>query len=158
MDVGNNGLTNNELARLGTLYTGVLNGFIDASLGKRPVYVIFGDTDSETQQILTAHQQALVPDGLGFRVSTGPTDRATTDPGFDLRGLTSEPTPLDEVAYSVIWMYPRALAADRRLPERERAERGRQGAGGALAGASATTGALRRQPPVAAPPALGAPV
>ena len=87
----------------------MLNGFIDASLGKRPVYVVFGDTDSETQQILTAHQQALVPDGLGFRVSTGPTDRATTDPGFDLRGLTSEPTPLDEVAYSVIWMYPRAL-------------------------------------------------
>jgi hypothetical protein len=109
VDVGNNGLTNNELARLGALYTGVLNGFIDASVGKRPVYVVFGDTDAETEQILAAHQQALVPDGLGFRVSTGPADRATTDPGFDLRGLTSEPAPLDEVAYSVIWMYPRAL-------------------------------------------------
>ncbi|MGI8588966.1 MAG: protein O-mannosyl-transferase family [Chloroflexia bacterium] len=98
-----------DLSRLGVLYPALLNSFVDSNLGSRPVYLVFVQTGAEEQAVLSKHASALIPDGLGYRVASGPNDRATTDPQFDLRGITSAPVPLDEVAYSVVWLYPQAL-------------------------------------------------
>jgi len=91
------------------LYLSVLNGFVDMNIGQRPVYFVFPDQGSEEQALLGKYQAALVPDGLGWRVSSGTTDRASTDPKFDLRGLTGDPVALDEIGYSVVASYPQSL-------------------------------------------------
>ncbi len=101
------------------LYLAVINGLLDNS--GRPGYIVYPDQaipDPATAaagratpegNVLSRHATALVPDGLGYRIAPDPSDRTIRDPGFDLRGLLTDPVALDEVAYSVTWVYPHAL-------------------------------------------------
>ncbi|MDQ6747819.1 MAG: hypothetical protein M3010_06935, partial [Candidatus Dormibacteraeota bacterium] len=101
--------TGQAAAALPGAFSTVLNGFVDTNLGARPVYLVFTLNDAEEQDVLGKHQAALVPDGYGYRVAAGPNDRGTADPQFDLHGLIGDRVALDEVAYSVVWIYPQAL-------------------------------------------------
>ena len=105
--------------QLTDLYLGVINGLLDNS--GRPGYLVYPDQaipDSAAAaagratpegSVLARHVAQLVPDGLGYRLASDPSDRAIRDPAFDLRGLLTDPVALDEVAYSVTWVYPHAL-------------------------------------------------
>ncbi|MDQ2806101.1 MAG: DUF2723 domain-containing protein [Chloroflexota bacterium] len=104
--------------QLTDLYLGVINGLLDNS--GRPGYIVYPDQAipdpaaaagraSPEGSVLARHAAQLVPDGLGYRIAPDPSDRAIRDPAFDLRGLLTDPVALDEVAYSVTWVYPHAL-------------------------------------------------
>ena len=105
--------------QLTDLYLGVINGLLDNS--GRPSYIVYPDQAIPDPAAATAgratlegnvlahHAAQLVPDGLGYRIAADPADHAMHDPAFDLRGLLTDPVALDEVAYSVTWVYPRAL-------------------------------------------------
>jgi hypothetical protein len=98
--------------QLSAAYIEVLNGFIDSNLGQRPVYTIFIVPASDPQEqrevdaLLGPRQSRLVPAGLGYRIGVNAEDRATQDPQFDLRGITSDKVPLDEIEASVVALYP----------------------------------------------------
>jgi hypothetical protein len=102
-------------ARLSNSYLNVLNGFIDTNLGQRPVYTSFivaANDQPELQEVralLGNRQNQLVPEGFGYRIATGPNDLGAQDPRFDLRGITSQKVPLDEIDASVIALYPPTL-------------------------------------------------
>ncbi len=98
-------------AALPDAYAQVLSAFVDTSLPHRPVYTVFIGVGPEEQAVLSPHQAALVPDGLGYRIGRDATDRATQDPRLDLRGLIGDRVPLDSVAQSVLAIYPQALQA-----------------------------------------------
>jgi hypothetical protein len=101
--------------QLSAAYDAVLNGFIAANLGQRPVYTVFlvpaGDLQEqrEVDALLGPRRAALVPEGFGYRIATGPADRAARDPQFDLRGITYDRVPLDEIDASVVALYPTFL-------------------------------------------------
>jgi hypothetical protein len=62
---------------------------------------------SEEQQISSGLQ--VHPEGLAFRADAQPFTAAPPDPGFDFRGILTNPVPKDEVAHSVIDGYAAAL-------------------------------------------------
>lgn len=104
-------------AGISDAYLSVLKGFIDTNLGQRPVYahfVVAGGDTTEAQEVtalLESRRSQLVPDGMGYRIATGVGDLAAQDPQFDLRGITTQPVPLDEIEASVIALYPPSLQA-----------------------------------------------
>jgi len=101
--------------QLPTAYTEVMNSIVDTNLGQRPVYVAFivprGDLEltHETEAVLAPHRDRLVPDGFGYRIAGSANDKATTDPQFDLRGITDDRVPMDEVTAEVVSIYPTFL-------------------------------------------------
>jgi hypothetical protein len=52
-----------------------------------------------------------VPDGLGYRLAVSDDDLRAQDPQFDLRGITTERVPLDEIEAATIALYPPSLQA-----------------------------------------------
>lgn len=104
-------------AGISDAYLSVLTGFIDTNLGQRPVYahfVVAGGDATEAQEVtalLESHRSQLVPDGIGYRIATGLGDLAAQDPQFDLRGITTQQVPLDEIEASVLALYPPSLQA-----------------------------------------------
>jgi hypothetical protein len=101
--------------RLPQSYLDVLNGFIDSNAGQRPVYFMFvvSAGDVEERQDIAAlfenRQDQIVPDGLGSRLAAGPGDLRAEDPQFDLRGITSNKVPFDEIEGATIALYPPSL-------------------------------------------------
>jgi hypothetical protein len=102
-------------AQLPAAYINMLKGFIDTNLGQRPVYIdfIIESNDrleqQEDQALIENRQDLLVPNGFGYRISAGADDLQAQDPQFDLRGVTNQKVPLDEIEASVIALYPSAL-------------------------------------------------
>jgi hypothetical protein len=101
--------------RLPQSYLDVLNGFINSNLGQQPVYLMFvvsaGDVE-ERQDIAALFQNRpnqIVPDGLGSRLAAGPDDLRAQDPQFDLRGITSDKVPFDEIEGASLALYPPSL-------------------------------------------------
>jgi hypothetical protein len=103
--------------RLPQSYLDVLNGFIDSNAGQRPLYFVFvaSANDAQERQEVNAlfenRQNRLVPDGLGYRLALSDDDLRAQDPQFDLRGITSEKVPLDEIEAATIALYPPSLQA-----------------------------------------------
>ena len=103
--------------RLPQAYIDVLNGFIDTNAGQRPVYFFFvapaGDVQEreDVNALFQNRQNRLVPDGLGHRLAVSDDDLRAQDPQFDLRGITSESVPLDEIEAATIALYPPSLEA-----------------------------------------------
>ena len=100
---------------LPSAYINVLNGFIDSNLAQRPVYADFivaaGDVEEQrdVDQLLGSRKSELVPDGFGYRIAPTAADHATQDPQFDLRGITTQKVPLDDVEAPVVALYPTFL-------------------------------------------------
>jgi hypothetical protein len=98
--------------QLSAAYIDVLNGFMDTNLGQRPVYTLFIVPASDLQEqqdvdaLLGTRRSRLIPEGFGYRIAANADDQATEDPQFDLRGITSDPVPLDEIEASVVALYP----------------------------------------------------
>ncbi|HET9494099.1 MAG TPA: DUF2723 domain-containing protein [Chloroflexia bacterium] len=103
--------------RLPRAYLDVLNGFIDTNAGQRPVYFVFvapaGDVQEreEIAALFQNRQNRLVPDGLGHRLAVTDDDLRAQDPQFDLRGITTDRVPLDEIEAATIALYPPSLEA-----------------------------------------------
>ncbi len=106
-------------SRLSAAYINMLNGFIDSNLGQQPVYAEFiaeANDPPELQEIRALyadHQGQLVPNSFGYRISsgTGAEDLRAKDPQPDLRGVTVQRVPLDEIEASVVALYPASLSA-----------------------------------------------
>jgi hypothetical protein len=97
--------------QIGQYYIDFLRGIITKSQAAgRPIYFQWADVNqlsSEEQQISSGLQ--VHPEGLAFRVDAQPFTAAPPDPGFDFRGILTNPVPKDEVAHSVIDGYAAAL-------------------------------------------------
>jgi hypothetical protein len=101
--------------KLPDAYIAALNGFIDTNLGQRPVYAFFVAPGSDVQErqeiraLFENRESQLVPDGFGSRIAVGPEDLRAHDPQFDLRGVTVDKVPLDEIEAATIALYPTSL-------------------------------------------------
>jgi hypothetical protein len=101
-------LTPQELQQLSALYIGLLRGIAEQSLAAgRPIYLQWVTPDADSQQIgrdFNAH-----PEGMAVRLDREPYTGPPPDPDFDLRGISYDVVPKDEVAHQVIDFYVPAL-------------------------------------------------